>query len=228
MIRVLLILLMLSSCGNLPITYLQNFSSVNNVVFGFPEYKITKEIFDEYENSFVKIRFGRGPHAILILAYVDGDVYEWVGSDNVKIFTLNGRIIKTSGLTNNFEIAKPSSKFLLSKDVYETINLYNPDLFSATIKRSIASDDSYVNKLGQRLSVNRIKESFEIEAIGWKGVNIYYQNPDSKQIEFARKPKLEQRRFGRHCTRKHPCSHRCMLQGVAEAKSNTSQDDSKA
>ena len=185
MIRALLILLMLSSCGNLPITYLQNFSSVNNVVFGFPEYKITKEIFDEYENSFVKIRFGRGPHAILILAYVDGDVYEWVGSDNVKIFTLNGRIIKTSGLTNNFEIAKPSSKFLSSKDVYETINLYNPDLFSATIKRSIASDDSYVNKLGQRLSVNRIKESFEIEAIGWKGVNIYYQNPDSKQIEFA-------------------------------------------
>ncbi len=44
--------------------------------------------------------------------------------------------------------------------MYETINLYNPDLFSATLKRSIASDDSYVNKLGQRLSVNRIKESF--------------------------------------------------------------------
>ncbi len=45
------------------------------------------------------------------------EMSEWVGSDNVKIFTLNGRIIKTYGLTNNFEIAKPSSKFLLSKDV---------------------------------------------------------------------------------------------------------------
>ncbi len=42
MIRVLFILLMLSSCGNLPITYLQNFSSVNNVVFGFQNIKLPK------------------------------------------------------------------------------------------------------------------------------------------------------------------------------------------
>ena len=49
MIRLLFAFFLLSSCGNLPITYLQNFSSVNNVVFGFPEYEITEELFNEYE-----------------------------------------------------------------------------------------------------------------------------------------------------------------------------------
>lgn len=183
MIRVLFVLLFLSSCGNLPITYLQNFSSVNSVVFGFPEYEITEDLLNEYENSFIKVRFGRGPHAILILAFEDDGVYEWVGADDVKIFTYYGRIIKTVGLPNNFEILRPSSEFLLSRDVYETINLYNPDLFSATLNRSMNIRKTTINKLGRKIQVNRIEESFEIEAIGWKGVNIYYQNTSSDQIE---------------------------------------------
>ena len=176
---------MLSSCGNLPITYLQNFSSVNNVVFGFPEYEITQELFDEYDNSFLKIRFGRGPHAILILAYVNDGIYEWVGADNVKIFTLNGRVIKTSGLPNNFEISKPFNSFLDTEEVFETINLYNPDLFSATLKRSLDSRNASIEKLGESIPVNRIKENFIVESIGWNGVNLYYQNIISKEIEYS-------------------------------------------
>ena len=164
---------------------MQNFSSVNNVVFGFPEYEITEELFNEYENSFLKIRFGRGPHAILILAYIEDDVYEWVGSDDVRIFTLNGRIIKTAGLPNNFEILKPFDDPFSSKEVFETINLYNPDLFSATIKRSTVSRDGSIKKLGKNMAVNRIKESFAIDTIGWKGINIFYQNASSNQIESA-------------------------------------------
>jgi len=183
MIRVLFVLLFLSSCGNLPITYLQNFSSVNSVIFGFPEYEITEDLLNEYENSFIKVRFGRGPHAILILAFEDDGVYEWVGADGVKVFTFNGRIIKTVGLPNNFEIPKPSNDFLSSRDVYETINLYNPDLLSATLNRSMSTRKTTINKLGRNIQVNRIEESFEIEAIGWKGVNIYYQNTSSDQIE---------------------------------------------
>jgi hypothetical protein len=100
MIRLILILLFLSGCGNLPIAYIQNFSSVNNVIFGYPDYEITNEIYDDYEDSFMKIRFGRGPHAILILAYIRDGVYEWVGADDVVIYTYNGRIIRTIGLVH--------------------------------------------------------------------------------------------------------------------------------
>ena len=183
MIRLLFVILFLTSCGNLPITYLQNFSSVNSVVFGFPEYEITEEVFNEYDNSFIKVRFGRGPHAILVLAYVENNVYEWVGADNVQIFTLNGRIIKTAGLTNNFEILRPLNDIYSSSEVYETINLYNPDLISSTLYRSMNSREATIKKLGRQIQVNRIEESFDLDLIGWTGVNLYYRNTSSNQIE---------------------------------------------
>ena len=183
MIRIIIAILLLSSCGNLPIAYLQNFSSVNNVVFGFPEYEITQEIYEEFENSFLKIRFGRGPHAILILAYVDNDIYEWVGADDVSIFTKNGRIIKTSGLVHNFEVIKPLEKLYTSNEVYESINLLNPDLFSATLKHSISTDEKKLTKLGSTINVNRIKDNISLDIIGWKKQDVYYQNSVTQQIE---------------------------------------------
>ena len=183
MIRIIIAILLLSSCGNLPIAYLQNFSSVNNVVFGFPEYEITQEIYDEFENSFLKIRFGRGPHAILILAYVDNDIYEWVGADDVSIFTKNGRIIKTSGLVHNFEVIKPLEKLYTSNETYESLNLLNPDLFSATLKHSISTDEKKLTKLGNTINVNRIKDNISLDIIGWKKQDVYYQNSVTQQIE---------------------------------------------
>ena len=183
MIRVLFVVLFLSSCGNLPITYIQNFSSVNSVVFGFPDYEVTEEIFNDYENSFIKVRFGRGPHAILILAYEKDNVYEWIGADSVKIYTLNGRIVKTVGLNSNIEILRPSDNIFVTSDVYETINLFNPDLISSTIHRSMNSRKAAIKKLGRSIQVNRIEESFDLDLIGWSGVNLYYQNTTTGQIE---------------------------------------------
>jgi hypothetical protein len=186
MIRVLFVALFLSSCNNLPITYIENFSSINSVVFGFPDYEVTEKIFNDYENSFIKVRFGRGPHAILILAYEDDNVYEWVGADSVKIYTLNGRIVKTVGFNGNIEILRPSDNIFVTGDVYETLNLYNPDLFSSNIRRSMkAPETSSIKKLGQRMQVNRIQENFDLALIGWSGVNLYYQNTTTGQIEFS-------------------------------------------
>ena len=183
MIRIAFVALFLSSCGNLPITYIQNFSSVNSVVFGFPDYEVTEEIFNDYENSFIKVRFGRGPHAILILAYAEDNVYEWIGADSIKIYTLNGRIVKTVGLNSNTEILRPSDNIFLTSDVYETINLFNPDLISSTIHRSMNSRKATIKKLGRSIQVNRIEESFDLDLIGWSGVNLYYQNTTTGQIE---------------------------------------------
>tara|TARA_B100000795_G_scaffold181300_1_gene137362 strand:- start:71 stop:697 length:627 start_codon:yes stop_codon:yes gene_type:complete len=186
MIRVAFVVLFLSSCNNLPITYIENFSSVNSVVFGFPDYEVTEKIFNDYENSFIKVRFGRGPHAILILAYEDDNVYEWIGADGVKIYTLNGRIVKTVGLSSNIEILRPLDNIFVTGDVYEALNLYNPDLFSSNIRRSMhAPETSSIKKLGQKIQVNRIQENFDLALIGWSGVNLYYQNTTTGQIEFS-------------------------------------------
>jgi hypothetical protein len=184
MIRIFLILISITGCGNLPIAYVQNFSEVNNVIFGFPDYEITNEIYENYDNSFMKIRFGRGPHAILILAYINDDVYEWIGSDDVRIFTYNGRIIRTIGLPHNFELTNYSKgNFVIDNSSYDLINLYNPDLYSVKMERMLQSKDSKLDRLGEAIDVYRITERFRIESIGWTGKNIYYQNKETLNIE---------------------------------------------
>jgi len=184
MIRFFLILIFISGCGNLPITYVQNFSEVNSVIFGFPDYEITDDIFENYDNSFMKIRFGRGPHAILILAYIEDDIYEWVGADDVRIFTVNGRIIRTIGLPHNFELINYSiDDFSMQNTSYELVNLYNPDLYSAKMERKISSKEGQLQKLGNVITVNRITERFKIKSIGWSDKNIYFQNSETLNIE---------------------------------------------
>ncbi|MDB4112396.1 YjbF family lipoprotein [bacterium] len=207
MIRILLTLLLLSSCGNLPIAYIQNFSSVNNVVFGYPDYEISQDIFDEYDNSFMKVRFGKGPHSILILAYIKDDVYEWVGTDDVRLFTSNGRVIKTIGLDHNFELPNPRKsnfsnqqrieqlnfigrlqRFLGtgSKDQetsYEVINLFNPDLYSATLSSAMSSSADSLIRFGDKVDAVRFEEVSQIESIGWKETNYYYMNFNSGLID---------------------------------------------
>jgi len=184
MIRIFLILISITGCGNLPIAYVQNFSEVNNVIFGFPDYEITNEIYENYDNSFMKIRFGRGPHAILILAYINDDVYEWIGSDDVRIFTYNGRIIRTIGLPHNFESTNYSKdNFALDNSSYDLINLYNPDLYSVKMERVLQSKESKLDRLGEVIDIYRITERFRIESIGWTGKNIYYQNKETMNIE---------------------------------------------
>jgi len=184
MIRIFLTLIFISSCGNLQIAYIQNFSSVNSAIFGFPDMEITEEVFEDYEYSFIKVRFGRGPVSILILAYVENDVYEWSGLDDVSIYTLNGRVIKTTGLVSNIEIISPDVKSPDEiRNYHESINLYNPDLFSATLDSSVSSDPSSFTRFGNKVSALRVREDISIGLINWNRSNYYYYNPDSAFVE---------------------------------------------
>ena len=123
MIRYLLLIgLSLGSCSQLPLAYAQNFSEVNKVIFGFPEYDINQERFDEYEYSFAKIKFNRGPHSIVILAFVEDGIYEWAGKDNVKIEAI-ASLKKHSFLGEIFASAlsnSDSSSIIIKEAVEET------------------------------------------------------------------------------------------------------------
>ena len=213
MIRILFVILLLTSCNNLPIAYAQNFSSVNNVVFGFPDYEITPEIYEEYEFSFIKVRFNRGPHSILILSFVKDNTFEWAGLDGVKLFTQNGRVIKTEGLTHNFEIMNPRLRspeqvlaykcdthnkrnFILNLFLktgchspslpgfikIEKVNLFNPDLYSASMLLRLEGSHKTIKRLGQKVETKVLKEFIDIPSISWKKGNAYYADINSGLI----------------------------------------------
>ena len=183
MIKKLLVILLLSSCGNLPIAYIQNFSSVNNVVFGFPDLDITEEIYNDYDYSFIKVRFARGPVSILILAFVEENTYQWVGADNVSIFTENGRVIKTTGLDHNLDISSKSKVTGQDIVIQEKINLTNPDLYSALLTSYMASRPETFLKFGKKVDALKISENISIKLIGWKRSNYYFKNLETGLVE---------------------------------------------
>ena len=102
----------------------------------------------------------------------------------MRIFTLNGRIIRTIGLPHNFELINYSiDDFSMQNTAYELVNLYNPDLYSVKMERKLNSKESQLQKLGNAITVNRITERFQIKSIGWSDKNIYFQNTETLSIE---------------------------------------------
>ena len=111
-----------------------------------------------------------------------------VGRQLSKLYTKNGRVIKTSGLKHDFEIRNPAdlasinaqesknSNSYLSKIIsifaeekgsesyFEGIDLYNPDLLNATLQSSYLTSSENIMMLGKDKKVMLIKQFSEISS----------------------------------------------------------------
>ena len=93
--KTLILALCLSSCSGLPsLDYLSAAQNSVAYISGKNNYAITREFYEQQEYSFIKVRIGRFEPLIMVLAYVNYGVYEWVGADNSKIYTYKGKIIE--------------------------------------------------------------------------------------------------------------------------------------
>ena len=100
--KVLLTVFVVNSCSF--ISYTEVLPAIRSVVIGAEDFEINQSYIDSKEYSFAKIKMGRSSIAILSLAYIKDGVFEWVSSSNERIFTFNGKIIKTTGLPHNIDI----------------------------------------------------------------------------------------------------------------------------
>lgn len=100
--KVLLTIFVVNSCSF--ISYTEILPVIRSVVIGAEDIEINQSYIDSKEYSFAKIKIGRSSIAILSLAYIKDGVFEWVSSSNERIFTFNGKIIKTIGLPHNIDI----------------------------------------------------------------------------------------------------------------------------
>lgn len=76
--------------------------------------------------SYIVVHFN-GMSARLILLNAKSDIYEWISEDGVRIYTFNGKVIKTQGLENDIEISGFDSN-LASNSSNFYISFFNPDL----------------------------------------------------------------------------------------------------
>jgi hypothetical protein len=184
--KTLILALCLSSCSGLPsLDYLSAAQNSVAYISGKNNYAITRELYEQQEYSFIKVRVGRFEPLIMVLAYVNNGVYEWVGADNSKIYTYKGKIIELNGFENDIKIQFPHSKiknFLTNSNTSYAVDFYSPVLFSLDVNTQINLDQQIVliERLEQKDSFLRVQEVMDASLINWTKENQYFYDSDKR------------------------------------------------
>ncbi|MDA8607077.1 YjbF family lipoprotein [Gammaproteobacteria bacterium] len=176
----------MTACSSLPsIDYLDYAKSSFNYVSGRNDFKITQEYFDSQEYSFLKLKIGRSSSIMMVLAYVNDGIYEWVSADNKKLYTYRGKVIESSGFKNDFKIQYPQSKiknFLSTLEMNYAVDFFQPQLLNLNINTMISQNNkssSYI-RLNNHELFQGYKEIISAPLIGWKAKNYYYYDSEGK------------------------------------------------
>ena len=76
-------------------------NSFSKVIFGYPDYPLTREMVEEIPYASLRIKIGKGPAGLMILQEKEDEKYSWVSKDSVLIKIQDGRIVRTSNLNND-------------------------------------------------------------------------------------------------------------------------------
>ena len=188
--------LLISSCAG--ISYQQVFPLIKGATIGYPDLIITQDILDSRTSSFMKARFGRGAGVIMVLASVDNSgIFEWVSEDGEILYTLNGKVIRTSGLPYNISYMRNISPTFYSQGTITTpVKLINP-LAYVTLTLETASDEIVQIDLPSPIDVRKFVINSSINELNWTKENIYYVDLDTNfvvkttQYLHPRLPKLD-------------------------------------
>jgi hypothetical protein len=179
-------LCVMTACSSLPsIDYIAYAQSSFNYVSGKNNYHITQEDFDNQEYSFLKVRIGRSAAVTMVLAYANDGIYEWVGADNKKLYTFKGKVIESSGFTNDIKIQYPKSKIKDFFNVLEmnyAVDFFQPQLLNLNVNTMISQDtksSSFV-RLNNKELFQGYKEIISSPLIGWRASNYYYYDSEGK------------------------------------------------
>ena len=156
-----------------------SFDLVQGYLLGFKD-EVTQDYFTNAKYSFARVKFGRGPASILTLNTVDGESYEWISADGVKIYTFNGHIYKTIGLPsdvlyekiylNHYDADNPS-KFGQS-----ITSFIEPDLFMAntTYSEAFLQKQCQYKRFSEIVSCSFVQQTVAISSIKFTANNIYF------------------------------------------------------
>ena len=161
-------LLLLQGCS--AINAFQVFPLIGNAIRGTPDIPITESFIGDMEYSFAKVRIGRSTNAVLTLAYINNGIYQWVSSDGGSIYTQNGRIIRTEGMSQNshfLNLLHLPGRAELPFSVQQLLHVTDPD--ALLTQNSIYTTSPNTS----RVSTYEIQEAVITEGINWSFVNTF-------------------------------------------------------
>jgi len=169
----ILLPLLISSCAN--ISFSDASPLLKAAIFGYQSKPVTLKEFSDAQYSFAVVKFERGTEARLVLSSVnENGLFKWVGGDGVIMYTLNGKILKTAGLSHNFELL--DWKEPVSQMARKNLVLFkNPNgIFTQEISRGSEVFSEIDFHYEGVIKVKFLKERLAIRDLRLKQENLYW------------------------------------------------------
>jgi hypothetical protein len=181
MIRIIPLLFFISSCSY--ISYSQVIPMIKVATIGATNETIGLLDYSNAEYSFAKIRIGRSANANLTLATINKGIFQWVSADNEKIYTFNGKIIKTSGIGRNMNYISYSD-FSLDPKIIDILDveLYDPHAIVQQKSKIVFSGYQVITYLESPVKTKYFQELVSTEEFKWKYMNEYWVDLLSNRV----------------------------------------------
>lgn len=158
--------------------YIQAFSSIKNIFFGYED-NIDIKVINKIPYASMLVRIGKGPSALMILESVSNNNFTWVSADGIYLVTNRGRIIKTSGLPNNLK-DEISSFEGWDKEIYNDLEFYSYVSFDKPVLNNLRISSKYKKEDKRKINL----------ALGSKYLYLIEQTINSPDIAWLEKNKF--------------------------------------
>lgn len=165
--------LLMYSCSNIPISNLAPL--FKTVVVGNKSIEVNEDVIASRSFSFIKVDIGRNSSAILSLLKIKDGILIWSSGDGIRLFTLNGKIIRTEGLDYNIDFISKPSFHLQVNDHKNYLLFLNPDEQVVSISRLSRDDKNFYE----------FREIVEVVGFNWKKENVYRVNEVNNMVIYS-------------------------------------------
>ena len=179
----ILAILFLSGCSTFDL------DSVKGLAKSFTKNEALTTSFNSSQETVI-LNLNNNSEEIFISYPLSDSLYKWSNNEYQSLVSLNGKLMKSYGYKNNFNIIYNSSfdsnLYLDGGSISSFISLSNPSSGLLEINYSynlIRSGSAKFKSNNNMIEYDLIEESFDVPKIYWKGKNYYWIDKDQRVLK---------------------------------------------
>ena len=181
----------LFSCGGHTGIYEELALAVKDI-FSAPQ-DLSIEQINKVPYASMQVRLGRAPNVLVVLEEDRQGLLKWTSSNQIKIYTKNGKIIRLTGTENELDLLDIGSNHpllnpdLLNSDLDMSLttfyNFRNPNLYNLPVKiefKYLGEEELMI--MGQEVETLLFEETSRKNDIFWEFTNLYWIDKKDKSV----------------------------------------------
>ena len=186
----ILILVLTMSCSSGSI-YRELFNSIS-ILFETPKDISNNEV-EKIPYDVMQVRLGRSKNILIVLEEVKDDILKWTSSNQIKVYTKNGLIVRLTGLENELDLLELDKNHPLNTNQFninnklDLLSFYtfkHPNLFRLPVKTKfyfLRSEN--IDLLGNSIKTNLFVEKAQKNLINWEFSNFYWISDQNEVLK---------------------------------------------